>query len=132
MQPKDVAQIQADVADLVTKATTLQTDQGALVTLQATADAANQALQAGTQLVATDKTAVDASLAKLQADIVALEGGTPGPATAFAKQMSQHITMNKIDWGKLWPIILKILSGVLGGGLRGIIGGGTTPATAKK
>ena len=68
----DLAAIQAKVAEI-------QSDQAAIPDLQTAATAANASLLAAQNELVTDTADVAASIVKLQADIAALNGGSPIP-----------------------------------------------------
>lgn len=73
--------ILADVTDLENKLDTFTTSNAALPALKAAVDSATASYNAGVTQASTDKAAVDASFAKLQADIQTIEGGGTLPTS---------------------------------------------------
>lgn len=74
--------ILADVTDLETKLDTFTTSNAALPALKSAVDTATAGYNAAVAQAASDKAAVDASFATLQADIQTIEsGGTLPPST---------------------------------------------------
>lgn len=68
-----------DIAQLQTQILQLQQDQQSVPSLQASADAANQALLVAQTAVTTDVNNINATMAQLTADVTASEGGNPLP-----------------------------------------------------